>query len=531
MKNKKKDFFSNNTIALVPIILLFLLKLPVLNAPLFEDPAWVNFYHVRDMAMNNFKPILGEGYDYNTTGHPPFYFWIWTLIYKIFGYNLYAFHIMALFFAFLTLYFTYLLGKHLYNKKVGFYSSLVLLFLPLFFVSSGRLELTLPLSALTVAGLYFFLKQKKYSYLLTASCLILTKEQGVFAILSILMYILLKHFKKSKAIHSVHAQKPRIFDKSKVKLLKELFFYSIPLFIFGIWSAYKYSITNSIFFEGTGIKDSIVSQITNITVIEYITNFYRLNKILFFDQFVFLLSIPLVYCIYRYLSKKNIMKKFELKLAIPLLIIIFYVFSFSVLHWFQLDDLLPVYPILIIFSIKSICSIFKNKSKYMILVIILLFVWQWSIPSSTWTLMPSEYTTYDKEFSWRDMLYLNYFKVQKEAFSYINDHYPNSVILSDFDKTEKMIFPMFGYVKKPMNCLNPKKYFHYKAPYKDIKEINPNSFQFLILGKGWDLEWGLENITLFKELIKKYNLSIVKKFSYETKSENITMEIYSKDVN
>ena len=157
MKFKRKEKHTNLKIALFLVILLFLLKLPVLNAPLFGDPSWVYSFHVRDMSNNNFRPILNqEQYDYLVLGHPPFYLWIWTLVYRLFGYNLYAFHVMALFFAFLTLYFTYLLGRLLYDNRIGFYSSLVLLFLPLFFVSSVRLELTLPLTALTVATLYFF---------------------------------------------------------------------------------------------------------------------------------------------------------------------------------------------------------------------------------------------------------------------------------------------------------------------------------------------------------------------------------------
>lgn len=467
---------TNLKIVLFLFILIFLLKLPVLNAPLFEDAAWLYFYKIRDIAGNNFKPILSEDYDYSE--HPPFFLEIWALVYRIFGYNLYAFNIMALFFAFLTLYFTYLLGRLIYDSKIGFYSSLVLLFLPLFFVSSTRLELTLPLTALTVASIYFFLKQKKYVYLFTATCLVLTKEQGVLIVIPLLTYIILRNFKKSKLI-----------------LIKELFFYSIPLFIFMAWLIYKYLTINLPIYEYL-ITNSIMNnwnmnQVIHQTFIGYMQNFYRLNKILFFDQFIFLLTIPLIYYIYKYLSNPQIVKKFELKFIIPLSIIFLFMFCFSFFNQFTVDQVLPIYPLFIIFSVKSIFSIFKNKSKYVIFIIILLFIWQWNVPSYRWTLNPKRFMDKESSFSWNDMTYLNYFKVQKEAFSYISDNYPSSIVLSDFGKTEKMLFPSLGYVKKTMNVLNPKEYFHYKAPYKDIKEISSNSFQFLILGKGWDLEGGV----------------------------------------
>jgi len=100
-------------------LLIILLKYPVLNLPYYWDDMNYVISTVDYIYNNSFTPFLWE----YSLGHPPFFFLFVGGLFKVFGNSTLIAHLSIILFSFLTLLFTYLIGKKLFNRKVGIISS------------------------------------------------------------------------------------------------------------------------------------------------------------------------------------------------------------------------------------------------------------------------------------------------------------------------------------------------------------------------------------------------------------------------
>ena len=123
----KNDIFFG----LFLFLLVLLFKIPVLNLPLFGDE--MHFVSGSlGILKNHLNPFV-EFWGYK----PPFLFFTTAIVYQLFGFSIIATRLVIVFFAALALFFTYLLGKELFDRKTGILASLLLFISPLFFMQSG----------------------------------------------------------------------------------------------------------------------------------------------------------------------------------------------------------------------------------------------------------------------------------------------------------------------------------------------------------------------------------------------------------
>ena len=151
---------------------------------------------------------------------------------SLFDLNLVALRLWQTFFMIIAVVFTYLLGKELYNKKVGFISALLLslAWLPLFY--SLRILAHVPAMAIIVMALYLFVKGSKsgdkskmfFSGLSLGLCYSVRIE-SIPIFLSLLLFIAYR-------------------EKLKVIKKRELYFFllgfAIPFFSYQIWQLVKF---------------------------------------------------------------------------------------------------------------------------------------------------------------------------------------------------------------------------------------------------------------------------------------------------
>ena len=131
---------------LLLLILTVLINIKSLNLPYY----WDDFNYVIpavDYVYNNYPTIFLWEYG---LGHPPFFFIFSGLIFKLLGNSQVIGHSIILLFSFLTVVFTYLLGKELFSRKTGIIASLLLLFTPIFVSYSTLFYLEMPLTALII---------------------------------------------------------------------------------------------------------------------------------------------------------------------------------------------------------------------------------------------------------------------------------------------------------------------------------------------------------------------------------------------
>lgn len=502
-------------VAFVLFLIILILKYPVLNEPAFWDGLlWMK--SAEWISENNFNPILPGPLEQGglDTGHPPLVSLILALAFSLFGKSLIIAHLIMICFAFLTLYFTYLLGSYLYNERVGLIAAALLLFSPLFFAQSGAINMDKALAAFTVMTIYFVLKEKPIAYLISGSFLVLSKEAGVFTIFAIVIYIFIKYYKKSKK-----------------ELFKKCFFYSLPLGAFLLWvflhkmliqtgvsigsPMYWKPITFVIFFrflsrikfsffdnfhwvltlailislsslknviKSFNIKKLIFSIFAGILVLflfdygfkfllnntDLVATFLSWNKeaflisgknlegiLLSFYSYVFI--FVLFSFVFFFIKDSISFKSFKNKKLIPILLT--FLFYFLLLSWtFNAPRYhLPFHSLFFILGACALNKIFKKKDYIISAIIIILLITQWNSHST-------ESKGYLLE---RNMEYLDAVKTHKAMTDYIEKYFPDVTVLTSPWMTEELRYPVLGYIK---NSISPLDSTHYD-PENNYKNL------------------------------------------------------------
>lgn len=94
---------------------------------------------------------------FNIIDKPPLIFWLFTLGFKLFGFNEFAISFFHGLIAVAIIYLTYLLANRLYGKKVGIYACLILMTLAQFFYQARSPLQDIPLTFFILLSIYLFL--------------------------------------------------------------------------------------------------------------------------------------------------------------------------------------------------------------------------------------------------------------------------------------------------------------------------------------------------------------------------------------
>jgi hypothetical protein len=134
---KRKSLLRRLPIFLFFAALVFISKLSILDVPHYWDEmAWVSQAHWLSQ-VDLFRALPGLRAPDAFWGHPPGLHLTLASIAKVFGYSVVLSHLIPVCFAFLGVWFIYLLGSRLYDAKTGFFSALFLFLSPMYFAQSG----------------------------------------------------------------------------------------------------------------------------------------------------------------------------------------------------------------------------------------------------------------------------------------------------------------------------------------------------------------------------------------------------------
>ncbi len=258
---------------LVLFLIVFLLNFNNLDLPYY----WDDFNYVIpsiDHVYKNAPTIFLWEYG---LGHPPFFFNLVGVIFKLSGDVLIVSHSIILIFSFLAVLFTYSLGKELFSRKVGIIASLLLIFTPIFVSYSSLFYLEMPLAALIIISVYFAVKNKPYLSVLFGSLAVLTKETAIVAVFGILLAKLIKKERKSLV-------------------------YITPIIVFLLLI-----ILNKMHYDH--FLFPISTSLININPIKNVLVSITILKSIFFDQYRWILTSTLILC----LISKNSFKKSDNK--------------------------------------------------------------------------------------------------------------------------------------------------------------------------------------------------------------------------
>jgi 4-amino-4-deoxy-L-arabinose transferase-like glycosyltransferase len=122
------------TFVFIVCLVNFLIRIPFFSRLLTND---ANLYSIGVLRVyqNHFNPFI-QFWGYK----PPVLFELTAILYKIFGPSIIVGNAVSAFASSIALWYTYLLGTHLFNKKTGVWATLMLFFFPIF--SSQSLQFT-----------------------------------------------------------------------------------------------------------------------------------------------------------------------------------------------------------------------------------------------------------------------------------------------------------------------------------------------------------------------------------------------------
>lgn len=497
----KKDFLRNLFVFVLLCLIVISVKSPTLYTPYFDDAA---FWYVPISLLiseNNLNPIFrGIGIPaqmeltsvrkhpwvssyISDSSHPVMFYEILASTYLVFGYSVFISHFVVLIFAVLTLFFTYLVGKELYSSKTGFIAALLLLFTPIFFSQSSRLFPEMAVAAFSLMCFYFAFKEKYYAYLFSGIVLVLLKEQGVFAIISIIAYIFIKY-------------KNRI---SKKELFAKIVNYSTPILALVAWYLFHYLMTGLLITEPSYNQHSTIQQ--------FINNFAFYFKFIIVDQYRIMLTVLVIFFFIK--NKKSV---FDSRIASLMIMFVMYLVFFSWVNLGFLRHILPVVPIFFILVTDKALLVLKKR--LYIILFVLLFI---GLSISTY----HSKTSFNYE---ENMRYIDVIKAQQEALIYINEEqnsYANSsnvTIWVDLYTYLNFAYPYVGYVNESITNINliPIKYLK----FEDANTVFKNNFE-----KGdLVLETSLYTTEIRSDyqIIKILNISLIK----EIRVNNDFVKIY-----
>ena len=140
------------------------------------------------VVNNNYLELYCDGVDWLDKPHFPF--WLTALSFKIFGINTWAYKLPGILFMLMGAWYTYLLGKRLYNKEIALWAVLILLTAEHIILSNNDVRAEPYLTGLIIASVYHFYGAYKDGSLLQlvlgslfAGCAVMTK--GIFALIPI----------------------------------------------------------------------------------------------------------------------------------------------------------------------------------------------------------------------------------------------------------------------------------------------------------------------------------------------------------
>ncbi len=512
---------------LIFFLVMFLSKITILNLPFNEDALTYLVPSAEHMVKNGINPFV-NGLSF---GHTPLLFMVLAIIFFFTTSPIMAYVIIILFSS-LALLFTYLIAEKIFDKDTAIISVILLFSIPSYSALSGIFSTAIPSTALNIAAIYFVIKENKKLYILMMSLSILIYESSMLIIPGVLLYILIKDYKKDKKV-----------------LLRELLIYGSPLLLVVFW-LFLNKIINGWFFHPE-LKRFRLTSISPIILI-----FLGVLKKIFFDEFRWILTILIILAP---LTIKSFFKRFKYKstlfyliLSIFLLVIIYFipslqiesanfptlnnhiqeVYNFRFLiaviffiflttnklffeEWNKKEIILfssiiliyvvyhsmfrtnlaryfvPIFPLLVIIASKSITKIFGNKKYLVALIIAVLFISVWNLN------LP-----YHGDLS-SNMEYADEVTVESQAIGYIEENYPNSVVLtSGFFSKQGLSSPYSGYTKKSIRNV-------------DIDSIkDDNKFDIFYYN-------GFIGEERKKEIINKFNLTLEKRFEKNNKYTEI----------
>jgi 4-amino-4-deoxy-L-arabinose transferase-like glycosyltransferase len=422
-----KKILSNDILVGILLLLTILIsQADVLNLPYHWDVMAYVFDYSDAIFRNNLWPfpIVEEG----DPGHPPFYFELWAIAWKLFGRDLLVSHLIGVTFAWLAVFYTYLFGKRiLHDSTIGFLAASLLLFNPLSFAQFRTLNLAVPLTALLIMSTYYVLCKRHIAFILYASALALTKAYG-FVFVTILLFLNFIVFDIRQA-------------KSAKSLAAKYMLLSIPIQLYFLWFFLHLRLTgillNSKKFSHTRGLHSSIGDVLNSLRGRFRAHLLEVNRLP-------ALGIVLAWVPFRS-GDSSPYRRIIILLTAGVLANLLWL---SMIQAWIPRYAMPAYPYVFILGATGIRKLLKVKNIALLSLgwaIILLTFFSFG---AGYNLHRTGYGSFEENLEYIDVIAIN-----KEVCEYIETNFPTQKVRASWPLSHALRNPYLGYVTEPINVV------------------------------------------------------------------------------
>lgn len=432
---------------LVGVLLLagvFLGKASTLKLPYHWDEAGAYARPAYGLSQGSLIRVLPGCHPPETFfGHPPAFYVTLAVVYKMFGASILAAHLLMLGFAFLGVYFTYLLGQWLVGRWGGIMAALFLFACPAFFAQSGMVLADMPLTALGVMSVYFALRNKYLPYLFSAVYMVMAKETGLAVIAAILIYQYLQ-------------------GRSQPGIFRKLLRYSVPVFVLAFFFVWQTLATGrwccNPYFESEPLM------LTG--VMPMIKQGWWLVLWVLVWQGRWLLSGLII--LQGVMGRKNGWKS---PYSLFLLIILFHILAFTLI--FSMNRyLLVVFPYLCVMGAGAVVTLVRHVGRQGLIAALILIVMARGIYGHD-----KGYSNFEDDMQYQDMI-----AIHQQVCDYLQAHHPGRRVLAVWPVSSALRDPFLGYVDTPFPVVAPEEPFDILV-YIDHPRCGSGALQAIIQGQ------------------------------------------------
>lgn len=165
-------------VAIAALVVLWLLVAP-LATPYWWDAGAVYAPGARWLLEHGFDARPGVFPDDLSRGHTPLYYLLLAAVYRVAGAGPVQGHALTLAFAWLAVVTTYALARDVQGRAAGAVAAALLVAAPLFLTMASEALPEIPLTALTAACFYAFVRGRLAACALLGTMLVLVKETGL----------------------------------------------------------------------------------------------------------------------------------------------------------------------------------------------------------------------------------------------------------------------------------------------------------------------------------------------------------------
>lgn len=399
------------------ILLVFVLsRLNNLSLPYYWDEAWSYARAIIHMSQDGLTLLPGNTDVELTRGHPLLFYFLSALWMKIVGSGLIANHIFPLITSVFCILVFFFFCKNFFNITTAYLAVLLLIAQQIFLAQSTMLLPEIMLALLSVISVYAYFRKRWFVFVLSATCMVLTKESG----LVLALVFLFDHFIITLFFRDARKRK-NIFSVKIIYLL-------IPLIFFGLFILIQKAKTGWYFFPEH--MDMIKSSFTDI-----LKSLRKCSLLLIIENgryLLFLAGLTALFFTFKQFRKDYTRVRIILLLSF---FIIFYML-FCSLNFFSTRYLMSILPFTLAISAFLIIAVLKEKRVYLFFV------------STALVLTTFAFTIFTgKNESDVSLSYRNSVLLHKEVVEYLEDHqWQDKKICGNLLMMFSLQEPLLGYL-------------------------------------------------------------------------------------